>query len=72
MRNLKLLRAQDVAEALSLSKRTVHRLNSAGKIPSPLRLNGAVRWKASDIQKWVDDDCPDRRTFEARRIGGQE
>jgi len=41
----RLLNARELAEMMNLSKRTICRLNSAGRIPSPIRINGAVRWK---------------------------
>ncbi len=61
----KLLNAETVAEILSLSKRTIFRLDSSGKIPAPIRINGSVRWRESDIQRWVSLGCVDRSKFEA-------
>jgi prophage regulatory protein len=61
----RLLTAKMLGERLSLSKRQVHRLNSAGLIPKPLRIGGSVRWAESTIAKWLAVGAPDRRTFEA-------
>jgi len=66
MANSNLLTAKAVAQLLSLSKRTVHRLNSSGKIPAPVRINASVRWKESDVRQWIAWDCPNRSTFETR------
>ena len=63
----RLLSVKTVAEILNLSKRTVHRLNSSGRLPKPVKINGAVRWRESDIEKWILWNCPDRKSFEARR-----
>lgn len=63
----KLLNVEAVAETLSLSKRTIFRLDSSGKIPAPVRINGSVRWRESDIERWISLGCPDRQTFEIRR-----
>jgi len=60
-----LLTAKTLGEMLSLSKRQVHRLNSCGKLPKPLRIGGSVRWVQSTIAKWLAAGAPDRRTFEA-------
>jgi predicted DNA-binding transcriptional regulator AlpA len=60
----KLLNAESVGEKLSLSKRTVFRLDSSGKIPAPVRINGSVRWLQTDIESWIALGCPDRKTFE--------
>ena len=63
--------ARALGEMLSLSKRQIHRLNSAGRIPKPLRIGGSVRWAESTIRQWLSVGAPDRRTFEARRDAGQ-
>ena len=62
-----LLNAEAVGEKLSLSKRTVFRLDSSGKIPAPVRINGSVRWIDSDIEQWISLGCPDRKIFETRK-----
>lgn len=63
----KLLSVKVVAQILSLSSRSVHRLNTSGRIPKPVKINGAVRWRKSDIEQWMLWVCPDRKTFEARK-----
>ena len=63
----RLLRAVDVGQILNCSKRSVHRYCSAAKIPAPVRINGAVRWKLSDIELFLQWNCPDRQEFEARK-----
>ena len=65
MVNTSLISAKEVASILSLSKRQVFRLDSMGKIPAPVRVNGAVRWRDSDIQRWIALGCPNRAIFEA-------
>jgi prophage regulatory protein len=59
-----LLTASAVADMLSLSKRQIFRLKSSGKIPVPIKIGGSVRWKQTDIQRWISLGCPDRKTFE--------
>ncbi len=50
----KLLTAQAIAEKLSLSKRAVFRMRSAGLICSPVKVGaGAIRWRQSDIEQWI-------------------
>ena len=43
------------------------RLNDAGKIPKPLRINRGLLWRKSDILLWLEYDCPSRRQFEKIR-----
>ena len=60
-----LLDAKTLGQRLSLSKRQVHRLNSAGLIPKPLRISGSIRWSEQTISDWLAAGAPDRKTFEA-------
>jgi excisionase family DNA binding protein len=48
----RLLRTAEVAELLALSQRAVYRLAEDG-ILQPVRLRGAVRFRASDIQRLI-------------------
>ena len=61
----KLLTAHEVGEMLSLSKRQIFRMKSAGLICAPLRVGaGAIRWRQSEIERWIELGCPDRESFE--------
>jgi len=59
------LSAAELAQALGVSLRHVHRMNTAGKIPRPIRLSRSVRWPIQEIQAWLAAGAPDRRTWEA-------
>ena len=65
-----LLTAKQVGLMLALSKRQIFRLNAAGKLPRPVKIGGAVRWKLADIIRWQDLNCPDRSVFEAQQKAG--
>ena len=68
----RLLTAQAVAEKLSLSKRAVFRMRSAGLICMPLKVGqGAIRWRQSDIDEWIALGCPSKSEFEARKEAEQ-
>lgn len=56
-----LMNLEDLAIKLKISKRTIRRLNDAGKFPLPLRIGRSMRWRSSDIQSWLDERCPSRR-----------
>jgi prophage regulatory protein len=60
--------ARELSEMLSVSLRQVWRLNCAGKLPRPIRLGGSVRWNRAEIQQWFEAGCPDRKTWEARKV----
>jgi predicted DNA-binding transcriptional regulator AlpA len=56
---LLLLSAETLANCLQISLRTLWRMRSAGRLPPPIRLGGAVRWRAADIEAWVAAGCPE-------------
>ncbi len=53
-----LITATELASLLRISTRSLWRMRSAGKIPMPLRLGGAVRWRLDEVQKWIAEGCP--------------
>ena len=65
-----LLSTSAVAKILSLSSRTVHRLNSSALIIKPLRISGSVRYSQSELMVWIEAKMPDRRTWEAMKAAG--
>lgn len=56
--------AKELARLLGVSVRQVWRLNSAGLLPKPLRLNGSVRWRRNEIEAFIEAGAPDRQTWE--------
>jgi len=59
--------ARELADLLGISMRQVWRLNSAGKLPRPVRIGGSVRWNRQEIMDWFEAGCPDRKTWDARK-----
>jgi excisionase family DNA binding protein len=54
----RLLTREDLCRELQLSMRTLSRLLSGGKMPLPLRIGRNVRWRATDIEEWIEQGCP--------------
>lgn len=52
-----LITARQLAAWLKISKRSLYRMRSAGQLPEPIRLRGAVRWRAADIEAWLTASC---------------
>jgi predicted DNA-binding transcriptional regulator AlpA len=51
-----LFRINDVARALSLSRRMIERQRSAGRFPKPdVTCGRAPLWKPATIQSWIDN-----------------
>lgn len=60
-----LIDAKALAKLLSCSIRSIWRLKSSGKIPTPVRVGASVRWPTETVREWIAMGCPDRATFEA-------
>ena len=56
--------AVGLAELLGLSVRTIRRLDACGKVPQPVKIGGAVRWRREEIDAWLAAGCPDRDKWE--------
>lgn len=61
-----LIRIDDVARLVGLSARQAWRLDRAGKLPSPVRIGRAVRWRSGEIQAWFAAGCPPRDEWAVR------
>lgn len=60
--------AKTVGQRLSLSKRAIFRMRSAGLICAPLKVGqGAIRWRRTDIEQWISLGCPSQKDFLARK-----
>ena len=53
-----LLTAAESADMAGVAKRSWWRYVSSGKAPAPVRLGGAVRWRRSELAKWIAAGCP--------------
>lgn len=48
------LNVSEVAQLLSVSKRTIYRLLDSGLVPKPIKLGNATRWRRRDIELFVE------------------
>lgn len=55
-----LMRLPAVLAAVGYGRSTVYSLVKAGKFPTPVRLvgGGAVAWRSSDVQRWIEAQAP--------------
>ena len=56
-----LISASVVAAKLAISARHLRRLSDAGRVPRPVRIGRAVRWRSAEIRAWISAGCPDAR-----------
>jgi len=61
-----LLTAAQVASLLNLGASTSWRLNAVGKVPSPVRIGGSIRWREREIHAWIEAGCPSRDRWQSR------
>lgn len=61
------LSAEEVAEALGISRAHVFRLASSGRLPRSFRLGRAVRWDRATLEAWLAAGAPPRDKWEALR-----
>lgn len=43
---------------MQISERTLWRLQSAGKLPRPVRIGRSTRWRLEEIREWIERGCP--------------
>jgi predicted DNA-binding transcriptional regulator AlpA len=54
----------DLARTLTVSPRTVRRLDASGRLPRAVWLGGSKLWRADEVREWVAAGCPDRARWE--------
>jgi len=63
--------AQQLGRLLGLSKRTIHRRDSSGHLPRPVRIGRAKRYLVDEIREWLRAGSPDRATWEQMKRSKQ-
>jgi excisionase family DNA binding protein len=63
-RKSKLLTRANLCEQLKISIRTLSRMVATGQLPPPIYIGRSVRFRESDIEEWIAQECPpvDRAT----------
>jgi excisionase family DNA binding protein len=54
----RLLSIKDLCDLVGISRRTVHRMRRAGELPEPVPMLRRVRWRAEDIDDWINGRAP--------------
>ena len=55
-----LLTAADLGAILGVHRATVWTWHAGGKIPMPVRIGGATRWRRREIEQWIEAGAPPR------------
>jgi predicted DNA-binding transcriptional regulator AlpA len=48
-----LMTARELAQNLCVDTRTLRRWRAAGLVPEPIQFGRSVRWRRSEIEKWI-------------------
>ncbi len=59
-----LLSAAESAKLLGIGRSLFYSLRSEGKLPRPRQLGGRVLWQKSELEKWIDHNCPTQQQWE--------
>lgn len=62
-----LVNAKTAARLCGIGRTCWYALLASGRIPAPVRLGRAVRWRASELAAWCAAGCPPRERWEASR-----
>ncbi|MFO0847310.1 MAG: hypothetical protein U0871_01950 [Gemmataceae bacterium] len=57
--------ARGLTQLLPFGLRTIRAMDSAGKLPAPVRVGGRVLWRVPEIRAWLKAGAPDRAGWEA-------
>ena len=60
------LSARALSKLLQTSVRSIWRYRSSGHLPKPVKISGAIRWKLSDIELFLQCNC-DMQRFNAEK-----
>lgn len=60
-----------LAELLDISKRTLWRWCSGGKVPRPIIDGHTKRWSLNEIGMWIAAGCPCRKMWEIQKKSGK-
>lgn len=57
----KLINAEELAQLMQISERTLWRLLSGGKVPKPVRIGRSTRWRLAEVTEWIERGCPNEK-----------
>lgn len=63
----------DLAAMIKIGRSTLYGLKAAGQLPRPVKLGNCdcVRWRLSDIERWIELGCPSMERFEKMKGGSK-
>lgn len=65
-----LLGIPELSRLCRLDEAVVRKLVESARTPAPFTLSNVLRFRASEIDRWLKLGCPDRETFERQVAEG--
>ena len=62
-----LLRDADAAALCGLSRSGFRKAHAAGRVPLPVRIGRACRWRRDELTAWIAAGCPTRDRWAAAK-----
>ena len=54
-----MLESDELAQILNISKASLWRFLSRGRLPEPIRFTSqCLRWRRAEIEEWIRNGCP--------------
>lgn len=67
-----MLTDRDVAARLKVSRSFVWKLHGQGRLPMPIKLGRACRWRRAEVEAWERAGCPARDSAAYRELVQKE
>ncbi|MFO0942066.1 MAG: helix-turn-helix domain-containing protein [Pirellulales bacterium] len=66
--DVSLITILELAKLLKISTRTLWRMLKAERLPEPIRLGSAVRFRLDDVKDWIARGCPPRTSVNQEKL----
>lgn len=59
-----LMTAEQAWRMCNLSKSAWYKARASNRIPAPVKIGGALRWRRDELKRWIAAGCPARTAWE--------
>jgi excisionase family DNA binding protein len=58
-----LIDTRETAKLLNVSEKTVFNMKTKGRMPAPICIGRAVRWRRRELEAWINASCPTQENW---------